>query len=278
MTKILFILSCFVLSKTYGQNLSVMTYNLRLDVVSDGENSWTNRKEFLVSQIKFYEPDIFGTQEGLPYQIEYINNSLKSYSFIGQGRDGDNNGEYSAIFYNTDKFELLAKKTFWLSETPKYVSKGWDAAYIRICTYGLFKDKKTKKKFWMFNTHLDNQSEEARNNGMDLILNKIKELNTKNYPLILTGDFNDIPESKLIKSLKKNMIDAREVSQTNPFGSYGTFNGFKFCEPVLNRIDYIFISKPQKFNVLHYSVLTDSKDMKFPSDHFPVLVKLKFNY
>ncbi|WP_338359583.1 endonuclease/exonuclease/phosphatase family protein [Yeosuana marina] len=276
MKKIVFIMSCLVLTITHGQNLSVMTYNLRLDVASDGDNAWSNRKDFLVSQIQFYEPDMFGTQEGLPNQIQYINDSLKNYSFIGQGRDGDDNGEYSAIFYNTDKFELLEHHTFWLSNTPDKVSKGWDAAYIRICTYGLFKDKTTKKNFWMFNTHLDNQGEEARNNGMALILNKINEVNTKKYPVILTGDFNDTPESKLITSLKKNMIDARDVSKTKPFGSYGTFNGFKYCEPIANKIDYIFISEPQKLKVIKYGVLTDSKDMKFPSDHFPVFVKLQF--
>lgn len=278
MTRTLFIMSCLALTITYGQNFSVMTYNLRLDVASDGENVWSQRKDFLVAQIKFYEPDIFGTQEGLPHQLTYINDNLENYSFIGQGRDGFNKGEYSAIFYNTNKFELVEHHTFWLSETPHKVSKGWDAAYIRICTYGLFKHKKSKENIWVFNTHLDNQGEEARNNGVILILNTIKGVNTKKYPVLLTGDFNDLPESKLIKNLKKSMIDSREVSTTEPFGSFGTFNGFKYCEPVVNRIDYIFISKPQKINVLQYGVLTDSKDMKYPSDHFPVFVKLQFKY
>ena len=264
------------MSISYAQNIVVMTYNLRLDVASDGENAWPNRKEFLVSQIKFYEPDFLGTQEGLPHQINYIDNELKKYSFIGQGREGGNKGEYSAVFYNTDKFKVLKHQTFWLSKTPDKVSKGWDAAYIRICTYGLFVELKTNKKFWIFNSHLDNESEKARNKGMALILNKINEVNTKNYPVILTGDFNDTPESKLIIKLKNKMNDTREVSITTPFGTYGTFNGFKFCEPITTRIDYIFISKSQKINVLKYGVLTDSKNLKYPSDHFPVYVKLQF--
>jgi endonuclease/exonuclease/phosphatase family metal-dependent hydrolase len=277
MKKTLLIISCFILTISYGQNINLMTYNLRLDVASDGENSWSNRKDFLTSQIKYYEPDIFGTQEGLPNQISYINDKLENYNFVGQGRDGKSKGEYTAIFYNTNKFKLLNHNTFWLSETPDRISKGWDAAYIRICTYALFNDKKTKENFWVFNTHLDNQGEEARNKGMALILNKIKILNTKNYPVILIGDFNDIPESRLINSLKKDMIDSREICKTSPFGPYGTFNGFKFCEPVTDRIDYIFISKHKNLNVLNYAVLTDSKNMKYPSDHFPVFVKFQFN-
>jgi len=276
MKKILFVISCFFLTISYAQNLAVMTYNLRLDVASDGENAWPNRKEFLVSQIKFYEPDIFGTQEGLPHQIKYINDTLKNYSFIGQGREGNSKGEYSALFYNINKFKLLAHNTFWLSETPEKVSKGWDAAYIRICTYGLFVDMKTDKKFWVFNTHLDNEGEEARNKGLNLILKKIDEVNTQNFPVILTGDFNDSPESKLITNLKNKMTDTREVSKTKPFGSFGTFNGFKFCEPVTRKIDYIFISDTKRLQVLKYGVLTDSKNLKYPSDHFPVYVKLQF--
>lgn len=260
----------------FGQELPVMTYNLRLDLASDGENAWPKRKEFLVSQIQFYEPGIFGTQEGLPHQLSYINNELKDYKMLGVGREGGNKGEYSAIFYNALKYDTLETSTFWLSETPEKVSKGWDAAYLRVCTYGLFKDKKTKKKFWVFNTHLDNEGEEARYKGMELILNTISFLNTKNYPVILMGDFNSIPDSRVITNLKTKMTDAREVSSETPFGSFGTFNGFKFCEPVQNRIDYIFISNGGKIKVNKYAVLTDSKDMKYPSDHFPVFAELLF--
>ena len=257
------------------KEFSVMTYNIRLDVASDGENAWDNRKDFFITQIQFYEPDIFGVQEALPHQVNYIKNHLKEYHFIGIGRDGGNKGEYSAIFYNSKRFELLTDNTFWLSGTPEKVSKGWDAAHIRVCTYGLFKDKKTKKKFWMFNTHLDNEGINARNNGMKLILKKISEINKKNYPVILTGDFNDVPESEMIINLKNTMNDTREHSKATPFGPYGTFTGFKFHEPVKNRIDYIFVSKSSKTDILKYAVLTDSKDMKYPSDHFPVYVQLQ---
>ena len=253
-----------------------MTYNLRLDVASDGENAWPNRKEYLVSLIQFFEPGIFGTQEGLPHQVSYINDQLKDYDIIGKGREGGNKGEYSALFYNSKKYKLLDHNTFWLSTTPEKVSKGWDAAYLRICTYGLFKDKNTQKEFWVFNTHLDNKGEEARNKGMDLILDKIREVNNKHYPVILMGDFNSTPKSKLITSLKTKMIDTRDVSREIPFGSVGTFNGFKFCQPVTSRIDYIFISDGKRIEVTKYAVLSDSKDMKYPSDHFPVFVELLF--
>ncbi len=257
-----------------AQDLKVMTYNIRLDVKSDGENSWSNRKDFFSSQIKFYAPDIFNVQEAMPNQINDLAASLPEYNHIGIGRDGVGKGEASAIFYDKLRFDVSNEQTFWLSETPEKISKGWDAAYIRICTFALFKDKQTRRTFWVFNTHLDNKGEVARKKGIGLILAKIKEVNRKNYPVILTGDFNVEPDSELVTDLKKSMLDARDISQTKPFGPSGSFNGFKFDEPVTKLIDYIFVDNSKQIKVKKYAVLSDSMNLKYPSDHLPVYVEL----
>lgn len=253
-----------------------MTYNIRLDVASDGENAWTHRKEFLTNQIQFFSPDVMGIQEGLPSQIKYMKNVLTDYKMIGHGRDGGDNGEYSAIFYNTNKVKVAQDSTFWLSKTPEKRSKDWDAAIERICTYGLFTDLESLEKVWVVNTHLDHIGQESRVNSMKLIEEHIKSVNTQNYPVIVMGDLNVGPDNVLISNLKQNFIDTKETSKLK-FGPLGTFNGFKFYEPIKYRIDYIFISRSPKINVLKYGVLTDSKDFKYPSDHFPVYVKLKLD-
>ena len=252
-----------------------MTYNIRLDIASDGESAWANRSNFLLSQIKFYEPTIFGTQEGRPNQIKDLTGGLKNYSYIGHGRDGENKGEYSAIFYDTTKVKFDNVATFWLSKTPEKLSLGWDASYPRICTYGLMTVLKSDKKIWVFNTHLDHKGSQAQLNGIQLIETEIKKVNTKNYPVVLTGDFNVEPNSTLIIDLKKNFSDSKELAKDNVFGSDGTFNGFKFHKQVTRRIDYIFLSKETTINVKKYGVLTDSKDLKYPSDHFPVIAHLQ---
>jgi endonuclease/exonuclease/phosphatase family metal-dependent hydrolase len=261
-----------------GQNLKLITYNIRYDNPNDGENSWANRKELLCSQLAFYEPDVFGIQEALPNQVIDIKSALPKYNYVGMGRDGIEKGESSNIFFKKDKFKLLEQNTFWLSETPEIISKGWDAALNRICTYALLKDKKTKQIFWIFNTHLDHQGEIARTKGIELILSKIKMLNIKNYPVIFMGDFNSEPTEERIINLKTKMIDSQEISEENPFGPTGTFNGFKHNEAVTKRIDYIFLSKENHFKVKKYAVLSDSKDLKYPSDHLPVYVEIRFNY
>lgn len=261
---------------SYAQTFKAMTYNVRLNVAVDGENAWPLRKEFLTSQIQFYEPDILGVQEATPLQVTEMSVLLPQYNQVGVGRDGDGKGESSNIYYKKNRFIVKETATFWLSETPDEISKGWDAAYNRVCSYALLKDKKTKHKIWVFNTHLDHIGEEARTKGIELILSKIKILNTKNYPVIFMGDFNSEPTTERIINLKKEMNDCREVSREKPFGPSGTFNGFKHNEPVTQLIDYIFISKNNKIVVDKYAILSDSKNLKYPSDHLPVFVKLRY--
>ena len=262
---------------SHAQTFTAMTYNIRLDVAVDGENAWPLRKEYFTSQIQFYEPDIFGVQEAKPNQVVDILTMLPKYNQVGMGREGIGKGESCNIFYKKDRFILKETNTFWLSETPNEISKGWDAAFNRVCTYALLKDKKTKKIIWVFNTHLDHLGEVARTKGIELILSKIAELNTKNYPVIFMGDFNSEPTTERIISLKKQMDDSRDISEEKPFGPSGTFNNFKHNESVTLLIDYIFVSKNNKLKVEKYGILSDSKELKYPSDHLPVYVKLSYN-
>jgi endonuclease/exonuclease/phosphatase family metal-dependent hydrolase len=278
MKKRVVVLLFFTLMSVFSnaQSLKVMTYNIRLDIESDGENDWTHRRDFFNSQIQFYEPDVFGVQEAKPNQVLDISTSHSQYSYVGIGRDGIGKGESSNIFFKNGRFKILESNTFWLSETPDTVSIGWDAAYNRVCTYALFKDVQSNTMFWVFNTHLDHIGEEARTKGIQLILSKIEKLNQKKYPVLFMGDFNSEPNTDRIIALKKVMNDSRDVSQEKPFGPSGTFNNFKYNEPVTKLIDYIFISKSKKITVKKYAVLSDAKDLKYPSDHFPVFVEINY--
>lgn len=259
---------------SYSQTVKLITYNIRYDNSNDAENSWSERKEKLAAQIKFYEPDIFGIQEGLYHQVNFLDNYLGKYNYAGVGReDGKTIGEFSAIFFNAKRFKLLESSTFWLSETPDTISIGWDAVLPRICTYVYLKDNITGKKIWVFNTHLDHIGKLARINSAKLIVKRIKSLNKLTDPVILMGDFNSTPDSKVIKYLSAELNDSKYSGINPAFGPEGTFNGFKFHEPVTERIDYIFSYK-EKTLVNKYAVLSDSKDCKYPSDHLPVFIEI----
>ncbi len=269
------LLILFLSSLSFAQEIKIMTYNLRYDNPNDGENAWPQRKETVVNQIRFYAPDVFGTQEVLEHQLQDMDEYLKNYKYVGVGRADVKEkgaGEFSAVFYNTAKFKKLTLGTFWLSATPDKPSRGWDASLNRICTYILLQDKKSGTKFYLFNTHFDHKGKEARKNSAELILKKIEEINKENLPFFLTGDFNLTPEEAPIQFLSKALNDSKKVCQQPPFGPEGTFNGFKVCKAPSRRIDYIFVSK-NNITVKKYAVLANVKDVKYPSDHFPVFIE-----
>ena len=259
-----------VISNTH----KLVSYNVRVDLASDGMNAWPKRKEIFVDQIQGINPDIFGVQEARPNQVEFIDKYLGRYKYVGVSRGGVKvEDEYSAIFYKYKKYKVVKSGTFWLSPTPDQVSKGWDAAYLRICTFARFEDLKTGNLFWVFNTHLDNEGKLARKNSLELIQQKIRSLNPDSEPVILMGDFNSMPSSPLVESLKGHFTDAYNVNKSaNPTG---TFNGFGLEKNDSKRIDYIF-GMNSKVHFLKYEVNRDKADGKYISDHFPVIVEAAF--
>ncbi|MBC8767952.1 endonuclease/exonuclease/phosphatase family protein [Arenibacter sp. BSSL-BM3] len=256
-----------------SQTTNIISYNIKYDNTGDTINNWNDRKASLAKLIQHYDADIVGIQEGLHHQVDYLNTALTDYSYVGIGRDdGQEKGEYSAIFYNSKKFKVLKTNTFWLSETPEKVSVGWDASLERICTYALFQNVKTKKQFWVFNTHFDHRGMQARVNSAQLIYKKINEINTSKLPVILMGDLNLTPDSEPIQYLKKNLTDAMEISQKPFYGPIGTFNGFDQDRIMENRIDYFFV---KNVDVLSYTHIDDRMpNNKHISDHLPILMTI----
>ncbi|MCP4976399.1 MAG: endonuclease/exonuclease/phosphatase family protein [Maribacter sp.] len=248
-----------------------MTYNIKYDNKKDTINNWNDRKESLISLIRHYQPSFIGTQEALHHQVIYIDNSLSNFSYIGVGRDdGKQKGEFTSIHYDSTKFKVLDRNTFWLSKTPEKVSVGWDASMERICTYGLFENLKTKERLYVFNTHFDHRGIKARAKSAKLIHKKIREVNKSDLPVVLMGDLNLRPEEKPIQFLKNKMQDGKDISMQPFYGPEGTFNGFNWNMKLDRRIDYIFV---QKFKVKAYIHIDDRMDNnKHISDHLPVLI------
>ena len=274
MKRITFILLLFACNFAMAQNLRLITYNIRLNIASDGINAWPNRSDQVGALLDFHEADIFGLQEAMIEQIEDIHAQFPNMAWVGVGRDdGQKAGEFSPVFYNTEKFKALKKGWFWLSETPEKPGLGWDAACNRLCTWLVLKEDKSNKKFLVFNTHFDHIGTKARSESAKLILRKIKELNAENLPVILMGDFNLTPEKEPISLITSELTDSRSISKSPPYGPVGTFNSFKFDAPMKDRIDYVFVNN--QVEVLRYGVLTDSKDQRYPSDHQPVFVNLE---
>lgn len=196
--------SCKNQSAQNEQPLEVMTFNVRLDAPSDSANNWKYRKDNVCQMITYYQPDLLGMQEVRHNQMEDLKQGLPQYTALGVGRDdGKEAGEYCPIFFNSHRFTLVEYGNFSLSEQPETIGiKGWDASYNRITTWAILQEKSNGKKLIFFNTHLDNDGETARKEGVQLILNKIKEI-APHMPAIITGDFNCTPDETPLQTLEK---------------------------------------------------------------------------
>ena len=263
-------------NSTPGDNeIRVISYNIKFDDKSDTLVSWNQRKQRVVNQISFYDPDVLGVQEGLLHQLEDIENSASKISWIGVGRtDGKAKGEFSALFFNSEKFELVENtdSTIWLSKTPSIPSKSWDAALPRILTWGKFRSKGSGEEFYVFNTHFDHIGETARAKSARLILEMINKI-TQNLPVILTGDFNATEGSepyKILTDPDSNLEDAFYKTKLPHLGPLFTFEGFNVLnDEEKKRIDYIFVNK--KVEVVKHAFISDFRDGRYPSDHLPVI-------
>lgn len=258
-----------------AQSHRIATFNIRWDNPGDEGNLWKDRLPHVVSLIQFHQISLFGTQETLVNQLKQINEGL-GYLSIGVGRDdGKEKGEFSPIHYDPKQYQLEDSGTFWLSPTPDSPSKGWDAALNRICTWGRFKDKKGKK-FYVFNVHYDHIGQQAREESSKLLVAKVKEINTKNLPVILMGDFNVTPENPAYSTITSDPSwkDSRLVSKLPSYGPKGTFNSFDWNKMPDGIIDHIFIQG--KIQVIRHGILTDNYGKKYPSDHFPVMAEVVF--
>lgn len=270
----LILMGCSTATKDLTMNIA--TFNVRMDTERDSLNAWKHRKEMVKSLIRFHDFDIFGTQEAFKHQLTDIL-ELGNYAYVGSGRDdGKDAGEHSAIVYKKERFDLLEKGDFWFAEKPDVPGKGWDATCCnRICSWAKFKDKKTAKTFYLFNSHYDHQGREARKNSSLLLLKKMEEIAGKNV-VFCTGDFNASPDDEPVQILRSDgrLKDSFLISEQPPYGTEGTFNSFNLNSPMNVRIDYVWVSEGVKVN--KYGVLNEVPYGRFPSDHFPVMINVSF--
>jgi endonuclease/exonuclease/phosphatase family metal-dependent hydrolase len=259
------------------QPLRLMTYNIRLDLASDGANAWPNRRAWVAAQVHWLHPDIFGMQEVRPNQKADLAAALPQYRLFGDGRDGKGEGEAAPIGYDTRRFRFLDGGMFWLSPTPEVPSKGWDAAYPRIVTWTRLRIHGSRQAVLAINTHWDHIGPVARKESAAQIVRWIQGNARRCEHVLLFGDFNSEIDSEPMQVITKSSLalrDARAASKSGPIGPAGTFNNFEIAPPDSRAIDHVLVGKPTVVD--RYLVLAQPIDGRWPSDHFPVLVDLHF--
>lgn len=252
-------------------DLSLMSFNLRYDEPADEENQWSNRKESCIAMLNEVKPTVFGIQEGLHNQVSYLDNNLPSYSYVGVGRDdGYSGGEYAAIFYASSIVELIDNGDFWLSETPDYPSKGWDANNTRICTWARFKDILNDKEFYVFNTHFDHLGKTAQKESSKLIVQKIQEIAEPNSPVFITGDFNMLIDNSRLEPINNNYFSAQRFAERSDDNkSYNAFG----LGIISRNIDFIFYNNSR---AVSYKTIVGNYGVPYISDHYPIITHFKY--
>ena len=302
MKRFLYSILLFLFMSQMSAQMLVGSYNIRYknDADSIKGNVWAKRCQVICDQLNFMSPDIFGTQEVLNCQLNDMLARLDNYQYIGVGRDdGLRGGEYAAIFYRDDRLRLLDHGDFWLSETPDVPGLGWDAACVRVCTWGRFaaQTATNDESFFFFNTHMDHVGVTARREAAKLIVNKIRDI-ARGNPVILTGDFNVDQHDEVYRIfIESGLLMDSFMSARLRFAENGTFNSF---DPQLftpSRIDHIFVSPDM--SVDSYGILTNCYwspvegsaetvkghdapqqidfsrySRRLPSDHYPVFVRI----
>lgn len=267
-------------SKISGDELKVMTLNIRFDNPQDSINAWHNRMPIVCSHISDEQPDLLGFQEVLWNQYQNLDSALSGYGSVGVGRsDGAREGELNPVFYRKDRFEVVRNLTFWLSDTPeKAGSMGWGASLPRIVTWIELVEKASHKHIYFFNTHFAHDSDTARLMSSKMLLAEIGEIAGDN-PIIVTGDLNMPPTSTGYSILTGPdesvplLRDSYVITEKRPQGPLATFNGFNTNQKG-GRIDYIFIRNGM--TVSSYKTASKKEKGVFISDHWPVTATVSF--
>jgi endonuclease/exonuclease/phosphatase family metal-dependent hydrolase len=267
-----------------AEPLTVMSFNIRLGTAADGDNHWNRRKEMLYDVLRTENADLIGLQEAFRFQIEEILAAMPGYAVVGVGRDdGKAGGETSAILFKKDRFHVAATDTFWFSYTPDTPgTRTWGNRYNRVSTWARFIDR-DGSAFWHFNMHLDHESQPSREKSMDLLLQRINARRVLDEPVVVTGDFNVGESNPALHTLvgapnraaadpAPPFVDTFRVLHPNET-EVGTFTGFVFGTTKGDKIDYVLVRPGTP--VLSASIIRTSRDGRYPSDHFPVVARVR---
>ena len=257
--------------ENYETEITICSFNIRGSNMDTGVNAWSNRKKMVIREFGNYQYDIVCMQEPLTDQIQDFL-SIGIYEWLGVSGQGTPDSDvFTPIFYNKKKLNVLDYGTFWLSETPDVVSRGWDGKFPRICTWAKFRDIENCRSFYVFNTHLAHVGEVAKLEGARLICRKIKEM-TAEEAVFITGDMNSTPETPPIHTFLSEFSNSREIA-TEKSGPAGTAHSYGKLYPP-SQIDYIFVN--EYISVTKAITITKNSDPVYMSDHYPIVITADF--
>lgn len=264
--------------KTSPAGLKLMSFNIRYyKPGADGDNRWENRREGVLKMLRAENPDIIGFQEPHRPQVDYLRVRMNGYASLDMGRDADTDiekrpdgGEHLMILYRKSRFDLLDSGFFWLSDTPQCASHGWDAMCRRVTVWGKFRDRRSGRVFYYFDTHFDHKGANARLHEARMMVAKMKEIAGEKAAVIMSGDLNAAFGSEALAPLREWMSGARETAPATD--SLATFNDWGARELWIDHIFY------RRAKITGYATLTNDAGrygVPYLSDHNPIVAWFK---
>lgn len=259
--------------KIYYYSKDIITFNIRRDSPNDSENNWEYRKDAIVNMILDKKPSIMCMQECMPHMWKYLYTTLKNY-YSEYSIDVYNKkplleskliiSEGIGILYDCEKYHCLDKGYIKLHK-----GFGFDTKHWRICQYVKLMNKITGEIFYVFNTHLDHKTREARYKACELIHNKIQEI-CNNYPVFICGDFNaEINWPNNLEPLVNNYKCSLNKCTNKEIGTICGFGN-----PTKVNMDLCFY---KNIKIKSSEIITDSYNVKYLSDHYPVKINCNEN-
>ncbi len=278
--------TCAVAQDAASLDVSLMSFNIRYGSADDGADSWPARHALVWEVIRRTSPDVLGVQEALRFQLDELHAALPEYAEVGVGRDdGRAAGEYAAILFRRNRFSVA--DTFWFSDTPSVPgSMDWGNRVPRICTWARLVERQSGTAFYVYNVHLDHQSQPSRERSVELLTERIAARAFAD-PVIVMGDFNageDNPAMRYLRGApgRETAPGGRAPASLRLVDTFrarhptaevvGTFNAFR-GDSLGPKIDGIFGS--HAWRVLDAAIVRWARAGRFPSDHFPVVATVR---
>lgn len=254
--------------------LCLISCNIRFDNPADGQNSWPNRRDFLVETLLKHDPAIIASQEGRVHQLNEFKTCLRDYEMIDQHRSWIGERMYPTIFIKSGLFEYLSSGDTWLSETPHIAgSLSFESAFPRLMTWTKLQVKGGNQNLLIINSHLDHIKPETRLSQAKVLTQEINKIWDKQSSLIIMGDFNDSPDSPVREILSSEFIDQQDAWRI--FNKIEETSHHSFTGEMQNgaRIDWILVDK----RLFIKSCIMDKavKDGFYPTDHYPIVCHIK---
>ena len=270
-------------------SLKVMSYNVLYDLSKPGRPA--DAREQMVATILENDIDVFGTQEDGPENCEAFLELLGGYSVykgVAHEKDTEN-----YIYWKTEKFDLVKKGYYYLSNTPGTRTKYSDSTQYRTMSYVILKEKTTAKQFLFVDTHLDYQASEAtRIKQITVLGDLIAKVNKDNLPVVVLGDFKNLSTSNSgaiprFLSTYSGFVQTSTAAKRKGDVGYTLISQEDFSTRYLGAYDYIFVSVDNVYTE-YFTVVNNFKEVeeidelgevktvkKYPSDHLPVMAEVK---